>query len=291
MFRTIYLILLFSTSLKGYCQYSKGVVVDSASGQAIQYATIYIKSDPRKGTYSDEKGYFQIKCSPLDTLCISSIGYHGVSVVTAGAGYINHYTLIKDIVTLPSVLVSTKKQSTEISLGYYQSKKDITYPGTPGGKVCVLMNPVRDAGKYLISSLFFSLDRCRIGEHSRGSFRILLFTIDSTVNEPIHQNLLPVELVFEKANTATLLKVDVAKYNIIYPPTDLYIGLEWLGEKNSTLSANICPCYFQSYNTSPFKTLNSFFGSAYYDPMKKKENATIIKKTVPNFGLIVTRIN
>lgn len=89
-----------STVVRGQ-ELIKGIVVDSASLNALPSVSIQLKNSSR-GTSTDEKGNFSIRATAADTLVFTSIGYHTLELPlsTYEPGMIRlseKYTLLKAI--------------------------------------------------------------------------------------------------------------------------------------------------------------------------------------------------
>jgi hypothetical protein len=303
MLQNIFASLFFLIACSGYCQNIKGIVLDSISGNGIEYATVYSKNNPQKGGYSKENGFFSIRCSPSDTICISAIGYHSLFFVPKPNDTVVHYRLAREVIVLPELVVKSKKpdpNAEKLSLGFHKQKKEFFAVGVLGGKKMVFIKPIEKAGDYAISDLLFSITKPKVfaieetqrKEYKKGLVRILLYQIDSTSNELFFKSLLPEELVCEVAKKNYLLKVDVRKYNILFPSTGLYMGLEWLGEKDSdstVINHNLSP-WIGGSNSTDFKVLESLFGKKFYDPYSDKTQE-IPFKFVFNFGLEVIKVD
>ncbi len=68
--------LLFSTPFVVFCQSVKGTITDTSSGEVLIGASLYLKSDWRKGTSTDVNGQFSLEGIDIgDTLMVSYIGY------------------------------------------------------------------------------------------------------------------------------------------------------------------------------------------------------------------------
>ncbi len=305
MMKILNICLLILISTFSYAQQVKGIIEDSISGEKISYATVYIKNTPSKGCYSNANGVFNITCSTSDTLCIIALGYTKVFVPVNNT-MLNSYTnfkLVRENKLLPEVIVSNAKRKTNIklSLGFHKRKKEIRYPAILGEKYIVFIDSAIKKDEYIISKLYFSIakpypyyinnDGYSFGrkKFSKGSVRILLYDADTVNNEGSFKNLLPEDIICEAELKNYLLKVDVSKFNIAFPNRGVYLGLEWLGEKDSDTSLmvykyNIAPEYFTSRNNNP-KSLISFFGNKFYNPFDVPENKKSIPKDIPNFGL------
>ncbi|MBW7952997.1 MAG: carboxypeptidase-like regulatory domain-containing protein [Chitinophagaceae bacterium] len=303
------MLLLISTF--SYAQQVKGIIEDSISGEKISYATVYIKNIPSKGCYSNANGVFNITCSTSDTLCIIALGYKKIFIPVDNTLFNSHtnFKLIRENKLLPEVVVTNAKRKTnnKISVGFHKRKKEISSPAILGGKIIVFIDSEIKKDEYIISKLFFSIakpypyyinrDGYSFGrkKFSKGSVRILLYDADTVNNAGNFKRLLPEDIICEAELKNYLLKADVSKFNIAFPDSGVYLGLEWLGEKDSDTSVmvykyNIAPEYFSSRMNNP-KSLISSFANKFYDPYEIPENKNIPHKDVPNFGLELIKID
>lgn len=287
----LFITLLLSASPAFSQHLQQGKLIDSITGEPIAYATVFIKANPRKGVYSRENGMFTLSCKTTDSIAIVAIGYNTAYILPAITDTPLIYRLSRHTHALPPVIVSNNK-APDIPLGFHVNKKDIVFPGTLGGKIMVYIPPDQ---KYtaLITSLHFSIAKPRgtSSKNNRGKLRVLLYAADTSSVNLIGESLLASELIISPQNKSHMFSVDVKDHHITMPSPGVYLGLEWLGEENNNSTNNIAPFYFRSQVITPFKTLESFFESAYYDPYLRIENKKLPIKYVPNFGLQVKKID
>jgi hypothetical protein len=301
----ILLLILFIKS--GFAQSVRGIIEDSLTGEKISYATIYLKNLPTKGCYSNAEGFFSISCCNSDTFCISAIGYKKTEVSASPIidESLGHYRLIRENKPLPDVVITSKKctANCKLSLGFHKNKKEISFPGTLGGKIIVFIDSIPIEGHYIISNLCFSIAKpypfyINDGVHgvvsrekySKGLVRVLLYDADTANNAGNFKSLLSEDIICLVALKNYLLKVDVTKFRIPFPDKGVYVGLEWLGEKNSNVDNNLAPECFESKSIK-YKKLNSFYGSNFYDPFEKSQNKSPSIRHIPNFGVELVKTN
>lgn len=85
-----------------------GIIMDGKNLQPIPYANIFDLTS-RRGTYSDEKGFFTIVAEKLDTIQFSFIGYETVEVIIPDTLENNRYSLVqlmtRDAINLPETVI------------------------------------------------------------------------------------------------------------------------------------------------------------------------------------------
>lgn len=237
-----------------------------------------------------------------ETICITSIGYSKLCINVVDKGVDTPiFKLKQENNILPDVIVGRDKYNTssKIIVGFHKKKKKTTYPGTKGAKIITFIDSAINKDKFVISKLFFSIAKATPFEinqdgynlsrekYTNGIVRILLYDADTTKKAEKFINILPEDIICEIANKTHIFKVDILKYNIRLPEKGVYLGLEWLGEKNNDLVVdNITPNYFRSDKLNS-KNLLSFFGNSFYDPSVKFNT---VSKDVPNFGLELIKI-
>lgn len=81
-FITLFLALPFLAPIAHAQEAFRGIVVDSASLEALPFVNVQLKNTGR-GTTTDEKGGFLIEASPRDTLLFSLVGYETLELPLA----------------------------------------------------------------------------------------------------------------------------------------------------------------------------------------------------------------
>ena len=85
-----------------------GVIMDSKNLQPIPYAAVYDKTS-RRGTYSDEKGFFTIVAEINDTIEFTFIGYKPAEMVIPDTLEDNRYSVVqlmsRDAINLPETVI------------------------------------------------------------------------------------------------------------------------------------------------------------------------------------------
>lgn len=85
-----------------------GLIMDSKNLQPIPYAAVFDRTSKR-GTYSDEKGFFTIVAEVHDTIEFSFIGYEVVEMVIPDTLEDNRYSVVqlmsRDAINLPETVI------------------------------------------------------------------------------------------------------------------------------------------------------------------------------------------
>ncbi len=85
-----------------------GVIMDGKNLQPIPYTNVFDLTS-RRGTYSDEKGFFTIVAEISDTIEFSFIGYKTIQVVIPDTLQDNRYSVVqlmsRDAINLPEMII------------------------------------------------------------------------------------------------------------------------------------------------------------------------------------------
>ena len=88
-----------------------GLVLDGSTEELlpIPYTNVFIKTDTRRGTYSDFKGFFTIVARKGETVIFSTVGYKTVEFVVPDSLEDDHYSIVQmmtqDTINLPETVV------------------------------------------------------------------------------------------------------------------------------------------------------------------------------------------
>ena len=89
----------------------KGVVIDSLTEEAIEFAPVYMKDNPKIGTLTDENGNFTLLLKDSSsTIVISCVGYKTVELpIRVGTLHILEVKMQPNVESLNSIVVKPKK--------------------------------------------------------------------------------------------------------------------------------------------------------------------------------------
>lgn len=264
--KQILILSLLIFSLISYCQVSvKGEIKSKSSNEPIPYVNI-TKENRQEGTYSNERGEFQINFQLDETLLFSAIGYKKVSLSYDDLKKSNFLVLLEDDITeLESVTIVSQKGKIKSSIetfGYHDSKKKTRLvTKTPGFQISTFIENPRKIDGYLESILI------NIVSSGKSRLRIRIYSHD--IRNGIGQELTRQNLIYDIGRRNGLFTVDLAKENILFPKDGLVIGIEFLGnigKDNSLVILNgteVETKIFLSQGDSQRNTWISFMGKGF----------------------------
>ena len=228
-----------------------GQTVDSTDGSAIPYANIVVLNSVL-GTSSDETGFFELlldKALLNDTLIISSVGYQPMKIaINTIDGTV--FKLNRSILLLEEVVVNSSALSEKLVIAEKFRKKQcfvVHHPAPFYDSVWIPFRPVlplEEANFSLytapsIEAAFFPhkkeygannmLSRISLymsNKHSPSYFMLRLVKADDKGNPGEDLIAEPIKIRVEKGNH--LIRLDMDKYQLTFPPEGLFIGAELL---------------------------------------------------------------
>jgi hypothetical protein len=262
----ILILSLLIFPLISYCQVSvKGEIKSKSSNEPIPYVNI-TKENRQEGTYSNERGEFQINFKPDETLFFSAIGYKKVSLSYDDLKKNDFLVFLEeDITELESVTIVSQKGKIRTSvetIGYHNSKKKTRLvTKTPGFQISTFIENPRKIDGYLETVLI------NIVSSGKSRLRIRIYSHD--IRDGIGQELTRKNLIYDIGRRNGLFTVDLAKENILFPKDGLVIGVEFLGnigKDNSLVILNgteVETKIFLSQGDSQRNTWISFMGKGF----------------------------
>lgn len=222
----------------------------TAKGVVIPFATIKV-SNENTGTYSDDKGYFNLICEANDTLEVTAIGYEKAFIFNPKENL--EITLSERIELLDEVVITPQDFNRKtISLGNFKKKSNGGFLGEYASML-EIKNKEKIEGEIIRVS--FRLYKSQSGKKAFsdhlefGDFdfketlvRLLLFekklsTNDSLVpliKSNITQRIKPKDKVIE---------FELGSIRVVLPKSSVYVGIEMLG-------------YYEDFQFIPFNSSN-----------------------------------
>lgn len=277
-------IILFFTSLiigsvSGICQSSNltAKIIDQKTKQPITGVVVLNLSNPRSATYTDEEGVFSLFVAKKDSLKISCIGYKDSIVKNFEIFSLPTIELSPYFILLDEVVVNNSLKRSSSTLGYIGYEYKTFYQGGSKGSILLIFVPNEDSSKNrVITKLKYELRSInRENEKvNKGVVRVRLYSLSDTAIYP-KSDLLQENIIqtIPLKNKQTLI-VDISKYKISFPANGVFVGLEWLGEKNNSYEINLNPAFvaikskvdpfsFISFYGKPFVHVNKMLDSYY----------------------------
>lgn len=201
-------------------------IKDSNSKEPISFVSISKQNGT--GTYSNEDGYFELPCSPTDTLYISHLAYKSVKLTKSDIE-----NLVEGVIYLVPKFIELTEVKVRPSLknsadcGYYYEKTYFNRTG-PGGKsdfsvfVNHLKNTINQEG--YLEKLNFDLN-VDLTEKSNSRARVRVFSVGE--DGLPKDDLLNKEIIKRIDRLTPNLQIDVSEFNIVFPLKGVFIGLEF----------------------------------------------------------------
>lgn len=229
LIRLFFIIFLINTSTI-FCQNITGVVKDSLTNTTLQHVNItFLKKD--KGTYTDEKGKFEIDITNQlnDSLFITCIGYKSKKIAIASIG-----NLHTDIFLQPAneiideVVLTAKKKKFGSKITNLTSKKKTRFASTHpfGSQIAYLLkNKKNKLGKLKEISFFVKYGKEDKIRKYPAYFRLKFYSYDIKGDKP--GELLSFKNILLKPNKDNhKIKVNVEDSNILFPVEGVVVVIE-----------------------------------------------------------------
>lgn len=104
----ITLVLLLIISSASAQTTLNGRIIDKVEKQPISYASVTIKSNPAKGSSSNDEGWFSLQCNQNDTLFVQCIGYKTKIQSAVDVFLRPTFELVEDTISLKEVSVTAE---------------------------------------------------------------------------------------------------------------------------------------------------------------------------------------
>ncbi len=243
----------------------KGIVRDN-NKVGIPCATISLKNKAQ-GYIADEKGYYQLKVSPNDTLVVSSPGFE------------SSFISIKNVVVLSPLFIylvpkealqSKKVENTNLFQrsameGIYDHPSSTAFNATVGQSVALKIEN-SEKKEALLSKIHAKFDKKTLAQTK---LRIRVFSINPVTGEPLHDLL--TKSVIVPITSETFL-FDIEPYNIAIPAEGCFVGFDWIEmpkgiKKQTQLSSSntqvdfLKPCLKTTSKVCSTKTFSRVFAS------------------------------
>jgi hypothetical protein len=151
-------------------------------------------------------------------------------------------------------------------LGYIGKEYKTFNQGGSKGSILLIFIPNEDSRKNrVITKLKYELSAInRENEKvNKGVVRVRLYSSLDTAIYPksdlLQENIIQtIPLKYKQT-----LIVDISKYKIVFPASGVFVGLEWLGEKNNSYEINLNPAFVATKaKVDPFSFI-SFYGKPF----------------------------
>jgi hypothetical protein len=241
-------------------------IIDAKTKQPIFGAIVLNLSNPKNACYSNEEGVFSLLAAKSDSLKITCIGYEDLVLFNIANLASPTIELNPNFVVLNEVLVNSTVKTKTISLGNIEKYKGrYNAGGTKGGILLVYVPNLDSDTNKIVTKLKYILDYVRFDSQksNKGTVRVRLYSsYDSSIFPK--ENLLQENIIKTiPLKSDQLLVINISKYQIKFPLNGVFVGLEWLGEKNNTNEINLNPGWrISQLDIDPFNFI-SFYGKPF----------------------------
>ena len=262
----------------GICQSATltAKIIDQKTKQPITGVIVLNLSNQKNATYTDDEGIFHLLVTKNDSLKIICVGYKDSVIKNSESLNLSSIELRPNFFLLDEVVINSISKGSSYSLGNTGKKDQYSCQGGTKGSVLLVFVPNVDSSKNkLITKLKYELitierkkndyNRSENEKINKGVVRVRLYSSNNTSVFP-KSELLPENIIqtIPLKDEQTLI-VDISKYKINFPANGVFVGLEWLGEKNNSYEINLNPAFkIIKSKIDPFSFI-SFYGKEFND--------------------------
>ena len=261
----------------GICQSATltAKIIDQKTKQPITGVIVLNLSNQKNATYTDDQGIFHLLVTKNDSLKIICVGYKDSVIKNSETLNLSSIELRPNFFLLDEVVINSISKGSSYSLGNTGKKDQYSYQGGTKGSVLLVFVPNVDSNKNkFITKLKYELMtierkkndyRSENEKINKGVVRVRLYSSNNTSvfpkSELLPENIIQtIPLKYEQT-----LIVDISKYKINFPANGVFVGLEWLGEKNNSYEINLNPAFKTiKSKINPFKFI-SLYGKEFYN--------------------------
>ena len=261
----------------GICQSATltAKIIDQKTKQPITGVIVLNLSNQKNATYTDDEGIFHLLVTKNDSLKIICVGYKDSVIKNSESLNLSSIELRPNFFLLDEVVINSISKGSSYSLGNTGKKDQYSYQGGTKGSVLLVFVPNVDSNKNkFITKLKYELMtierkkndyRSENEKINKGVVRVRLYSSNNTSvfpkSELLPENIIQtIPLKYEQT-----LIVDISKYKINFPANGVFVGLEWLGEKNNSYEINLNPAFKTiKSKINPFKFI-SLYGKEFYN--------------------------
>jgi hypothetical protein len=220
---SIFFIFLFPTTLAGQSQsFLEGFLFDQESKQPIPFATIKVLHKPF-GTFTNDKGKFDVEALPSDTLLITSVGFATKKVVVFSSDTFFLTPIFKE---LKQVIVSGKHLISTLTLGIEAKTSFQWGPSGFGEEFAQKINLNLNNNEYCkLKKVTLSVKRFSAEE----LVLLHIYSIDTLTGLPLNELLTKKYFITKDNFRKSKITVDVSLENIYVDESSIFVSFEWLG--------------------------------------------------------------
>lgn len=221
--------LLFLLLFPFFCiaqEQLRGTVLSIDDKEPIPYANI-VPVGRQGGTYSDEKGAFEIAITDKDSLAFSSVGYKRITLSVGDIKKLNgHIHLYPETILLQGTTITAKRGKVKPEIkkfGYLKTnRRYMVDSAIPGSQNAVFIK--NNSGQEGLIQ-FVQLG---IGAKRKSKIRIRLY--EPTEENGVGKEITRQNIFADVTGNHRSFKIDVSMHQIIFPEKGIVVAVESLGE-------------------------------------------------------------
>lgn len=250
------IILLYFIGFLGFAQ-TKGVVMDSLSGSAIPYVSVWVENE-NIGTTSEENGEFAINVSDKNkNLVFSALGFERKVVKVSESKIVS---LSPSAVEIGEILISNnRKEKTQIEIGKTKNRVAEAFDNGPKMDAKFFQYLPEYKKTSWIKKATITVD----SKIDDAVIRIQLYNVDANgfpSDELIDKNYI---VILKKGITKQ--EVDLTEFNLEMPETGVFVVFERLLIERNKITKTIT-----DYNSNTTKTKISYAPLVLYNAVEKE---------------------
>jgi len=267
--KNILLFLLFLEFIPSFSQEKEVLILNLKNKKAIQYANIKFLNS-RKGTFSDENGFFVYDKKNLDSVLVSVLGYNNKTLWSKNIN--DTIYLSPKIISLDEITLSNNKND----YGYFKKKSKFIRSKLKRIIIAMFMPNNNPNKKEYITTLYYRIKKYG---NEKSIVRPHLLSVNKENGNP-NKELLNKNIVINVNDKNNILSVDISKVKIKFPPEGIFVALEWVG---NTTDVGFGYSNLKD-NTGSYALLTSLeFEKKLWIPLTPIKE----KKTIAHFGISV----
>lgn len=219
--KLLFIILLLTGWAAKSQSSKKAFLLDRATKQPIPFATIKVLHQPF-GTFSNDKGNFEVQAFPTDTLLISSIGFISKKVT----GIPDTIFLEPIVKLLPPVFISQKNVISTHTVGI-KAKADFQWgPSGYGEEFAQKINLNLSDNEYCqVKKVILSVKRFS----PETPVLLHIYAVDTLTGLPLDELLSKQYFISKEHFRKERITIDISSEKLFVNDSSLFVSFEWLG--------------------------------------------------------------
>ena len=220
-----YIILIFNLFfLNSYSQ--NIIVIDSTNQKPIPFVNVYFSKG--EGTFTNEKGIFNLNNKFSDTLQLSHISYDEIRILASNIK--DTIIMSPNAVILKEIVISNGKK---ISKFIDFPKKNSSYGSFPvisKSEIITLITPSTENINYIISNLEFKFEKKKSSDNAVNAKTAIRVNIYNSENKKIKTKIYSSNVFIIDVTKKDMVNIDLNENYIELEKNGLFIAIEVIGD-------------------------------------------------------------